>query len=606
MTTARTLLFAFLVLATAAIHGQATAPAAPLPPPLPWDGKSRELIAKPGDRWITPAEQRGFRFSPSYDETVAWLKRLTAASPDLRMISIGKSHEGRDIWMVIASRDRAFTPEAMRQSRKPLLLAQAGIHGGEIDGKDAGMMLLRDMTVRGAARALLDRASFLFVPIFNVDGHERATPFGRINQRGPEIVGWRTNARNLNLNRDYTKLDSDEMRAMIAAIRQWNPDLYVDLHVTDGADYQYDITYGWNDTTNYSPWIVRWLAMSLEPALTSDLRAMGHIPGPFVFAVNWEDLQGGIELGYSPPRFSTGYGDLRHLPTVLVENHSLKPYQQRVLGTRVLLESMLATLGKAGTSLRVAVAEDSRRRLDPVPLEWGFPEPGAVPEEILDLPGVESRTTLSPISGSIRTEWLGTPAKVEVPVLRKTRVVASAARPKAYWIPAAWGDIAARLEMHGIAMTRIGEPREIDVEVYRLRDPKLAATPSEGRVRLTSGLTVERRTERLNAGSWRVSTDQPLGDLAAILLEPASPDSFLQWGFFQEILERTEYVENYVLEPLAETMMAADPELAAEFTTRVAKDAAFRSSAEQRLRFFYERTPYYDERWLLYPIARER
>ena len=195
-----------------------------LPPPIPWNGKSRALVAAKTDPWITLAEKGDFRTTPSYDEMTAWLKKLVAAAPQLKMISLGKSPEGRDIWMIVASREKQFAPEEIRKSGKPIILAQAGIHPGEIDGKDAGLMLLRDMTVRGTKKDLLEHANFLFVPIFNVDGHERSSKFGRVNQRGPEVMGWRTNAKNLNLNRDYTKIDSPEMEAMIRALNQWQPD----------------------------------------------------------------------------------------------------------------------------------------------------------------------------------------------------------------------------------------------------------------------------------------------------------------------------------------------------------------------------------------------
>jgi murein tripeptide amidase MpaA len=257
-----------------------------LPPELPWNGKSQSLIVAKNDPWITPAEQSDFVHTPRYDETVKWLRRLCEAAPELRMVSLGKSPEGRDIWMVIVSKERAFTPTALRATGKPILFAQAGIHPGEIDGKDAGMMLLRDMTVRGKKRELLDTANLLFVPIFSVDGHERFSPYGRINQRGPAETGWRTNTRNLNLNRDYTKMDSPEMQAMIRALNEWEPDLYFDIHVTDGADYQYDITFGYAGKHGYSPAIASWLDEIWSPAVHRDLEAMGHIPGPLIFAVN--------------------------------------------------------------------------------------------------------------------------------------------------------------------------------------------------------------------------------------------------------------------------------------------------------------------------------
>ena len=205
-------------------------------------------------------------------------------------------------------------------------------------------MLLRDLTVGGRHGGLLDHAHFLFVPILNVDGHERFSPFNRMNQRGPRQMGWRTNRRNLNLNRDFAKLDTPEVRALVAAIERWQPDLYLDLHVTDGADYQYDITYGWNPPHGWSPAIASWLDEVLRPAVDHELEAWGHVPGPLVLVANNRDLSGGF-LGWTAgPRFSNGYGDARHLATVLVENHSLKPFDQRVLGTYVLLASALDTL----------------------------------------------------------------------------------------------------------------------------------------------------------------------------------------------------------------------------------------------------------------------
>lgn len=572
-----------------------------LPPAMPWSGKSRELIAKPDDRWITVAEKTGFHATPTYDQTVAWLRALSAVVPELRLVSLGRSVEGRDIWMVVVSRDHLFTPEALRRSARPTLLVQAGIHAGEIDGKDAGLMFVRELTT-SKWRVLLDRANFLFVPILNVDGHERASPYGRINQRGPDVTGWRTNARNLNLNRDYTKLDTAEIRAMVAALDQWKPDLYMDIHVTDGADYQYDVTFGWNENTGYSPQAVRWLRSTLSPELHRALHAMGHVPGPLIP----DDPARELTFSNLFPRFSNGYGDVRHIPSVLVETHSLKPYEQRVLGTLVLLQQTLQTLGQEGVSLKRAAMNDSEQRLNPFPLAWRVPKATGGPPEMIDLWLIESRTTPSPISGTSRVEYLAKPITVRRAIYRESEVAVSVPRAKAYWIPPAWSDLVDRLKMHGVAVDRISEPRDVDVEMYRLQDPKFEAQPFEGHVRVSARPSIERRKQRFPAGSFRVPTDQPLGDLITVLLEPASPDSFLQWGFFHSIFQRTEYAENYVVEALAEQMLADDPALRQEFEQRLATDEAFRASPEQRLDFFYSRTPYADDRWRLYPIGRER
>lgn len=579
----------------------ASAQTAPLPPAIPWNGASRALVVPATDPWVTPAERGQLRTTPRYDETVAYLKKLVAATPQLRMVSIGKSGEGRDLWMVIASKERAFTPEALRRSGKPTLLAQGGIHAGEIEGKDAGLMLLRDLTVRGTKRELLDGANFLFVPIFNVDGHERFTRFTRINQRGPEEGGWRTNSRNLNLNRDYMKADSSEMKAMIRTIDAWNPDLYIDLHVTDGADYQYDVTYGWNGAAGFSPSLSIWLDRAYRPAVDRALREMGHIPGPLIFTD--DPLASGVVLGQSDARLSHGYGDARHMASVLVENHSLKPYDQRVLGMYVLLEQSLRTIGHDAAMLRDATRAERARRMKTIPLAWQVPA-NATPET-MEILGIASRKTLSPISGGVRTEWLGQPVTLRAPLRQATEVTATVTRPSAYYVPPQWSEVIELLQLHGIKGEKLTAPREVEVTMYRFADPKFGAQQFEGHVRVTATATAEKHNETFPAGTFRVSTDQDLGTLAVLLLEPASGDSLFQWGFFNSILAPTEYVEGYIMEPMAERMLAEDPKLAEEFQKKVEQDEAFRSNPQARLQWLYERTPYYDERALLYPVGRE-
>ena len=570
-----------------------------LPPVIPWNGASRTLVVASDDPWITPAERDQLRTTPRYDETVAYLRRLVASSRDLHMVSLGKSGEGRDIWLVIASRERAFTPEALRRSRKPVVFAQAGIHAGEIDGKDAGLMLLRDMTVRNTKRALLDDVNFLFVPIFNVDGHERFTRFTRINQRGPEEGGWRTNANNLNLNRDYMKADSPEMQSMLQAIDAYVPDLYIDLHVTDGADYQYDITYGWNGRAGHSPAIAKWLDDTYRPPVDDALRAMGHIPGPLIFT---DDPVAGVSSGQTDPRLSNGYGDARHMPSILVENHSLKPYDQRVLGTYVFLEQTLRVVARDAAGLRDATRTARAARPETIPLSWRVADGEKATIEVL---GIESRQTLSPISGAVRTEWLGRPVTATAPFLIASEVASSVTRPAAYWVPPSWRAVIERIELHGIAHERIAAPREVEVTMYRFGTPAFDTSQFEGHVRVTAPATPERRRERFPAGTLRIPTDQDLGTLAVLLLEPSSPDSLFQWGFFHSVLQPTEYVEGYVMEPMAERMLAADPKLAEEFRKKIESDAAFRGNPRARLQWFYERTPFYDERARLYPVARE-
>ena len=585
-----------LIASPAAAQPRQTDQSAPLPPVLPWHGASENLIVAPSDTWITPSEATGFDTTPSYAETRAWIDRLVAASPLLSIVPFGRTAQGRELYAVRASKPGG--------APKPLLLAQAGIHSGEIDGKDAGLMLLRDIALRGKD-GLLDHADFLFVPIFNADGHERSSPFNRPNQRGPRSQGWRTTAQNLNLNRDYMKADTTEMKAMLALLQKVQPALYLDLHVTDGTDYQYDITFnfaGWNGRYAHSPTIGRWLDQEYRPAVTAALARMGHIPGGYVDALDGRDPDKGIVLGADQPRYSTGYGDLARIPTVLVETHSLKPYRQRVLGTYVLIEESLRLVGSEGPRIAAAIVADRAARPRTETLSWKAEDrPYTV---ISDFKGVAHDSYRSPASGGNEIRWLGRPVTQAMPLFGEVpdKIVSL---PAAWWVPVTKPEVIALLKLQGIAFEPIAVPRTVTLDMVRLTDPKLGKA-DEGHIPLTAAAYVHAaRRETYPAGSVRVPSAQPLGLLAAAMLEPESPDSLLAWNFYPEILMRTEYIEGYAIAPLADRMLAADPKLKAEFEAKLKADPKFAADPDARLAWFYKLTPYYDERYLLYPVGRE-
>ncbi|MCL1140530.1 M14 family metallopeptidase [Shewanella pneumatophori] len=570
-----------------------------LPLIKPWHGASESLVVAADDPWATPFEQNGLKTSPSYDDTFVWLDKLIAQSEMLHKVSIGKSPQGREIWMIVASKEGAADAATLSNNDKPTLLVQAGIHSGEIDGKDAGMMLLRDIVFNGKAH-LLDNANLLFVPIFSVDGHERASEFNRVNQRGPVNMGWRTTAQNLNLNRDYAKADTPEMQHMLRAINIWQPDLYIDVHVTDGIDYQYDVTFGYNLAQGKSPSIYKWLENSYRPAIEAALTKQGHVPGPLVFAMDNTDITKGMSLWNASPRFSNGYGDARHLPTILIENHSLKPYKQRVLGTYVMLEASLNSIADDNTKLTSAIQQDKYRYSPRLTLTWQQEQQA----QGWDFKGIGYTLEQSAISGNEIVRWNGEPKLYEnLPVIGGTKADISVSRPGAYYIPPQWQEVIERLSVHGIRMTTLTHAAEQTVQQYQFSDAKFAKADYEGRQRVNA--TVESQSVKLTlpAGTVRIDTKQPLGDLAMMLLEPQSPDSLFQWGFFNPIFTRTEYIENYAVEPLAQQMLTQNPALQTEFNQAL-KDEAFAADPKARLRWFYERSPYYDNQYLTYPVVR--
>ncbi|WP_417230765.1 M14 family metallopeptidase [Brevundimonas sp.] len=573
-----------------------------LPPAPAWDGASRALLRDASDPWVTDFElDPEHDFSPNYADTRAWFDRLDAASDLIRIEQFGVSPEGRPIYAVIASRDGATFDPA-----KPVLMAQAGIHPGEIDGKDAGMMLLRDMAF-GDKGGLLDNVNLILIPILSVDGHERTSPYSRPNQRGPRTQGWRNTATNQNLNRDYIKLDQVEMQAVRGLVLKYRPDLYVDIHVTDGMDYQYDITFGFNGENGVwsrSPAIAGWLNATFKPGINAALEAEGHIPGELVFGIDEANPRAGLSDGGLGERFSNGWGSAAHVPAILIENHSLKPYEQRVLGTYVFLEESLKLLAANGPALRAAITAD--RALRPAEIPTNF-VPEDEPSATRAFKGITYEMYDSPALGQPVVRWLGQPDPElwSLPFYgSKPSLILK--RPTAYWIPAYRSDLIERLKMQGVQMETLDAPRTVSLDMLRLNDPKLATRANEGHVQASvTDVSVERRERTFPAGSVRVPTDQPLGDIVVLLLEPQSSESFFAWGMFAEVLSRVEYIEPYAIAPLAEAMLAADPALKAEFEAKLAADPAFAADGNARLQWFYARTPFHDDHYRLYPVGRE-
>jgi murein tripeptide amidase MpaA len=574
-----------------------------LPPAPAWNGASKALLRDASDPWVTAFEADvAHDFSPSYADTRAWFDRLDAASDLIRIEQFGVSPEGRPLYAVIASKDGATLDPS-----KPVLLAQAGIHPGEIDGKDAGMMLLRDMAFYGKD-GLLDRANLILIPILSVDGHERTGPYSRPNQRGPRNQGWRHTATNQNLNRDFMKLDQAEMQAVMGLIHKYQPDLYVDIHVTDGIDYQYDVTYGYNGEDGVwsrSPAIAKWLDDAFKPEMNAALEAQGHIPGELVFAIDDRDPKKGMNDGGLGERYSNGWGSAAHVPTILIENHSLKPHEQRVLGTYVFLEEALKVLAEKSQTLRAAISAD--RALRPAELPANF-KGDDQPTRMRPFKGILYDTYDSVASGRPELRWLGQPDPElwQVPYFGSSPTL-TLKRPTAYWVPSYRADIIERLKMHGVQMETLAAPRTVAVDMLRLVDPKVSGRTNEAHVPITvSEVRTEAKNWTFPVGSVRVPTDQPMGDVAILLLEPQSSESFFAWGMFPEVLNRVEYIEAYAIAPLAEKMLAADPALKAEFEAKLAAEPAFAADGDARLAWFYERTPFYDQRFRLYPVGREK
>jgi len=572
-------------------------------------GSCAFAAAEPAPR--TVAEQTGFQATSSYEETLAFLRDLAARMPELRLQFFGTSAQGRALPLVVVARDRAFTPQAAARTGRAVVLIQNGIHGGEIDGKDASLMLLRDMA-EGTNRELLDGLVLLVVPIYNVDGHERVSPYNRPNQHGPvRGMGFRTTADGHDLNRDHLKLDTPEARAMIRLFNDWRPHLHVDNHVTDGSDHDWVLTYTWVEAPQAPASLQRWLSANM-PEVIAATAAMGHRLGPYVSLLDRTDPSKGFDSYVGEPRYATGYYPLRDRPSILVENHSYKPYADRVLADRDFMLALLRRIAAAPRDLIDAVAAAERATV-----EAGQPDAPASsavlryrrlpPSETIEFPVYAWSATTSQALGTPLVEYRSGEVRQEaVPWAHRVAPELVVPRPRGYLIEPGWPEIEARLAGHGLDVRRLEHAASLEVETLRLSNARRADDAGlsyQGRTR--TEVDVERRTERrsLPAGTLWVPADQPDFEVAIQLLEPEAPDSLVAWGVLSGVTERKEYIDPRVLERLARDLLDKDEALRTEWS-RALEDPAFVADSGARYLWWYRRTPYWDDSVGLLPIYR--
>lgn len=557
--------------------------------------------------WLTPAEVAGFEATPSYDETLEVLRKIQTRLPEMYLGFYGSSGEHRPLPFVVISKEKAFTARRAVKLPKPVVMIQSGIHAGEIDGKDATLMILRDMAL-GRHRELLDAMTLVIVPIYNVDGHERVSPYNRPNQDGPRKgMGFRTTTGGLDLNRDFLKLASEEARSLIALITSWRPHLHVDNHVTDGVDHDWVLTWSWAEAPQLAAPVDAWMRAHMPAALAATAKA-GHRNGPYVDLKDRNDPAKGFTSWVGGPRYSSGYLPLLNRPSILVETHSYKPYRQRVLATRDFLLTLLQEVAKDPQGLMKAVADAEAAtvamgRPDAPPSEIAVEYAESETPDRIRFPVYAWDMKTSAVTGQPLLMYRrGEVKEIEVPWYHAPKVAKALPRPRGYLLLPGWPQIEQRLRWHALKVERLTAPVEIEVETARLASPDFAEAPYQGTIPVTA--QVERRTERrkIPAGALWIPADQPDFAVAVQLLEPESPDSLLSWGFLTSVFERKEYIDPRVLEGHV-AQMQKDPKVAAEWQAAL-RDEQFAANPQARALWWYRRTPYWDETVGLVPYFR--
>jgi Zinc carboxypeptidase len=559
--------------------------------------------------WKTYYEKSNFKATPDYAETISFFKRMADTSPWIDYSVFGVSPQGRDLPLLVIDKNENFSAEEIRKTGNAILFIEAGIHSGEIEGKDAMMLLLRELVFENKNTHLLDHVSIVFIPIFNVDGHERSGPYNRINQNGPENMGWRCTAQNLNLNRDFLKADAPEMKAWLKLYNGWLPDFFMDIHTTDGADYQYPLTYQMELCGNMDPGLTALAEDAYLPQMKKQMARAGMPAFQYVAFRTWFDPTTGLRNSVAGPRYSQGYTAIQNRPGLLVETHMLKPYKVRVDATLELIKVTLGILDKDYKKLiqlnqdADAYAASQEFRDEVFNLSWRRSDEDSI---MVDFKGVEYKTIESDLTGGPWHLYDSTKKKdYTLPYFYKMQVTDSARLPEAYIFAPQWLDVIELLDLHGIDYFRLKKAETVQVENYTFKNPAWRTSSYEGRFPMNNiEFDVSENEIEYPAKSIVVPMNQRTARVIANLFEPKGEDSFVYWGFFNSIFEQKEYAETYVMEKEARKMIKKNPDLLEEFKQWKKDNPEVAQNQWVQLNWFYQRSPWWDQQMNIYPVGR--
>ena len=548
------------------------------------------------DALLTPFERSSGRATATYDEVVDFYRKLSTY-PGVTMESIGKSDAGTEMYVVY------YSPVKSRnEDKQATIMINNGIHPGEPDGVDASMLLLRD-AVEGKI-AIPSNIKLAVIPLYNVDGALNRSCCSRANQDGPEAYGFRGNSHNLDLNRDFVKCDAAETRNLEILFRQIDPDIFIDNHVSDGADYQHIMTLLTTQHDKAGGMVGEYSYHFLTPMIFSGMKTKGYDLVPYVNDFSSTPDHGWKEF-YEPPRFSSGYAALFQCFAFVPETHMLKPFKQRVKATYDLALTFIDTASRHASEIRAARAKDRKALLPQTdfPLDW---QADTTLCDSVVFRGYQSGYKPSQVSGLPRLYYdHEKPFVKTVPFYNHFHPTRSATAPVAYVIPAAWGHLLDILALQGVKMETITRDTTIAVTASRIANYESGSRPYEGHY-LHKNVTVESYCTRITfyPGDRIALLNQPAKRFLVETLDPTAPDAFFAWNYFDGILQQKEYFSDYVFEDAGAAILAKDPSLQARLNEKKAYDPAFAASAEAQLDFVYRNSGYMEPGYMRYPVFR--
>ncbi|MEM8667915.1 MAG: M14 family metallopeptidase [Planctomycetota bacterium] len=565
-----------------------------------------EVIAQDWkEAFATPYELGDGWDSADYETGIKFYRRLAKESDHVTMQAMGPTDSGFPLHLVLLSDAKRPSLESIRSGEKPILLIINAIHPGEPDGVDASMALARDLVFdTEKSTKWLEKVSVAIVPFYNIGGALNRNSGTRANQNGPREYGFRGNAKNYDLNRDFVKCDTLNARSFAEIFHSLDPDLFIDTHVSNGADYQHVMTFAHSQSDKLGLKLGEYLISEFEPKLFGRMKDAGFPSVPYVNS-GGQPPEKGFSQFLETPRYSTGYTGLFQTMGFMSETHMLKPYPQRVSATRAFLNLAIELLAEDGSRIKAIRKSDrdTYRQLEEVPIAWRVDRDKPSQVEFL---GYESSYIESKVTPGMRLFYdRSRPFEQEIPFYNRFASSRSVKLPKAYLIPSQWKSVIDLFKLNRIEMDVIDGETEYDCEVYRIESTESRTSPYEGHF-FHDQVTVSSKQKKVTArpGDVLVSTNQARARYVVETLEPEAMDSFFRWNYFDSILQRKEYFSPYVFEETAEQMLEQDDDLRAEFEKQKEDDPEFAESRRAQLSFLYQRSKHNEDAYRVYPIVR--
>jgi hypothetical protein len=550
----------------------------------------------------TPFEKSNGKQTATYVQCINYYKQLAALNTSISVKTFGNTDAGYPLHLVLFSTDKKFNPSLWQQQNKVVIFINNGIHPGEPDGIDASMMLMRDLAT-GKTKAP-NNIVLALIPIYNIGGSLNRNSFSRANQNGPDSFGFRGNAQNLDLNRDFIKNDSREAKTFAEIFHWLSPDIFMDNHVSDGADYQHTMTLLTTQQSKLGGEIGNFLHDVFEPAL---FKGMEEKKWPMCPYVNFETANPdkGWEAFYDPPRYSSGYAALFQTMAFVPETHMLKPFADRVASTYALMQTMMEQAAKFSKEIKqkrkASIA--AIKQQTSFPLTWKV---DSTKSDNISFLGYEAGKKKSGVTGMDRLFY--DHSKLFTKQVKFYNYFIGdkfISKPKAYIIPQGWYAVIDLLKLNKVKLQRLQKDSLVEVEAYRIENYKTSPRAYEKHYR-HSDVSISKSKQQIQflKGDYIIYTGQATDRFLVETLEPEAEDSYFNWNFFDGILQQKEGYSDYRWEDLAAKYLDEHPKLRTKLEEKKKADAKFAASTSAQLDFVYKNSPYYEPAHLRYPVYR--